>query len=47
MTPDRLSRKVVTERFDWVREMLERIKALPLESLEDLGEHPDKIDSSV
>ncbi len=39
MTPDGLSRKVVTERSDWVREMLERLRALPLESLEDFGSY--------
>ena len=35
MNPDRISRKVVTERSDWVREMLDRIRALPLTSLDD------------
>lgn len=34
MSPGRLSEKVVSERSEWVREMLERIRALPLESLD-------------
>jgi uncharacterized protein YutE (UPF0331/DUF86 family) len=34
MTPRRLSEKVVSERSEWVREMLERIRALPLDSLD-------------
>ena len=46
MTPDRLSRKVVTERSDWVTEMLERIKALPLESLEDFGSDQRNVDAA-
>jgi uncharacterized protein YutE (UPF0331/DUF86 family) len=34
MTPGRLRGVVVTERSEWVREMLERLRALPLGSLE-------------
>ncbi|MDP2957783.1 MAG: DUF86 domain-containing protein [Longimicrobiales bacterium] len=42
MTPGKLSEKVIVERSDWVREMVIRIRALPLGSLEallDLGRH--------
>jgi uncharacterized protein YutE (UPF0331/DUF86 family) len=34
MTPGRLDQRVVAERSDWVREMLERISGIPLESVE-------------
>lgn len=46
MTPDRLSRKVVTERSDWVREMLERIRALPLASLGDFAADQRNVDAA-
>lgn len=46
MTPDRLSRKVVTERSDWVREMLERIRMLPLASLEDFASDQRNVDAA-
>jgi uncharacterized protein YutE (UPF0331/DUF86 family) len=34
MTPHLLRAKVIADRSSWIRDMLERIKALPLESLE-------------
>ena len=46
MTPDRISRKVVTERSDWVRDMLDRIRALPLTSLDDFTADPRNVDAA-
>lgn len=40
MTPGNLSRKVITERSDWVREMVERIRRLPLGSQEEFLADP-------
>lgn len=34
MTPSRLRGKVITERSAWIRDMLGRIRALPLETFE-------------
>lgn len=46
MTPGHLSEKVVSERSEWVREMLERIRALPLGSLEEFSADPRNIDAA-
>lgn len=46
MTPGRLSEKVVSERSEWVREMLERIRALPLASLEEFSADPRNVDAA-
>jgi uncharacterized protein YutE (UPF0331/DUF86 family) len=46
MSPDRIRRKVVTERSDWVREMLDRIRALPLDSLDDFTADPRNVDAA-
>lgn len=46
MTPGRLSEKVVAERSEWVREMLERIRALPLTSLDDFSGDRRNVDAA-
>lgn len=46
MTPGQLSEKIVVERSDWVREMLERIRALPLGSLEEFTADPVTVDAA-
>jgi uncharacterized protein YutE (UPF0331/DUF86 family) len=46
MTPGRLSRTVVSERSDWVREMLERIRSLPLTSLEEFTSDRRNVDAA-
>jgi uncharacterized protein YutE (UPF0331/DUF86 family) len=40
MTPGRLSAKVVAERSEWIRTMLEGLRALPLESLASFRADP-------
>ena len=34
MTPDRLSKRVVSDRLSWVEQMIREIRALPLEDQE-------------
>lgn len=46
MTPGKLNEKVVVERSDWVREMLERIRALPLRSLEEFTADKVTVDAA-
>ena len=46
MTPGRISEKVLAERSDWVREMLERIRGLPLGSLDEFLEEPLAVDAA-
>lgn len=46
MTPGRLREKVVAERSEWVREMLVRIRALPLEPLETFVADPRNVDAA-
>jgi uncharacterized protein YutE (UPF0331/DUF86 family) len=41
-----LSAKVVSERSEWVREMLERIRSLPLATLEDFTADPRNVDAA-
>lgn len=46
MSPGGLSEKVVSERSDWVREMLERIRGLPLYSLDAFTSDHRNVDSA-
>lgn len=46
MTPGRLNEKVISERSEWVRDMLERIRALPLASLEEFSADQRNIDAA-
>lgn len=46
MTPGKLREKVVAERSEWVREMLVRIRALPLESLDTFVADPRNVDAA-
>lgn len=46
MTPGPLDRRVVAERSEWVREMLERIRALPLDSIESFTADPRNVDAA-
>jgi uncharacterized protein YutE (UPF0331/DUF86 family) len=46
MTPGQLSEKVLVERSDWVRQMLQRIRALPLDSLEVFAAEPVTVDAA-
>lgn len=46
MTPGQLDRRVVVERSEWIREMLERIRALPLDSMEGFTGDPRNVDAA-
>lgn len=46
MTPGRLSEKIVSERSEWVPEMLERIRALPVGSLEEFKADRRNVDAA-
>jgi len=46
MTPSRVRAKVVLERTAWVREMLDRVRRLPLESFDEFNEDPRNHDSA-
>lgn len=46
MTPGPLDKRVIAERSEWVREMLERIRALPLESVESFTGDPRNVDAA-
>ena len=43
MTPSRLREKVVSERIKWIREMLTRLKSLPLENHETFISDPRNV----
>lgn len=43
MTPGRLSAKVVAERSEWIRKMLEGLRALPLDTLSSFRADPRTI----
>ena len=46
MTPGSLDERVVAERSEWVREMLERLRALPLDSLAVFTSDPRNVDAA-
>jgi len=46
MTPGRLSEKVIVERSEWVREMVLRVRALPLDSLEEFTSELVTVDAA-
>lgn len=46
MSPGPISEKVVSERSEWIREMLERIRSLPLDSLESFTSDPRNVDAA-
>lgn len=46
MNPGPIDRRVVAERSEWVREMLERIRALPLESVETFSADSRNVDAA-
>jgi uncharacterized protein YutE (UPF0331/DUF86 family) len=46
VTPGPLDERVVAERSEWVREMLERIRALPLESVESFTADSRNVDAA-